>query len=91
MTRKKKPPKDTFELEIDFEGWDNKSKIAYTTTYYYYDDNDEPQSQQEPNLTSLQIPKDKEFILDLMKILIQMMEKLKWPKKHLEDSIFGNR
>ena len=77
MSRKKKPPKDTFELEMDFKGWDNKSKIVYTTTYYYYNKNDELQSEKEPNLTSLQIPKDKEFILELMKILIQMMEKLK--------------
>ncbi len=77
MTRKKKPPKDIFEFEVDFKGWDNKSKIMYATTYYFYDANDEPQSQREPALTSLQIPKDKEFILELMKILIQMMEKLK--------------
>ena len=73
---KKKNPNDTFELGTDFKGWDNKSHISYTTFYHFYENN-QLVTQQSSTLTSLQIPKDKKFILDLMTILIKMLENLK--------------
>ena len=78
MSRKKKDPKSTYEIaELDFKGWDNKSNVSIRTTHYFWDNDNKLQSQISNSLTSLQIPKDKKILLELMKIMITMLEELK--------------
>ena len=78
MSRKKKDPKSTYEIaEIDLKGWENTSMVAIRTINHFYDEENKLISQRSNALTSLQIPKDKKTLLDLMKIIIQMLEELK--------------